>query len=130
MTQARRGGYVLIIDDEEAQRVLLVRALTRRGCEALAAEDGLRGLAAARARPPDVVLSDVNMPGLDGMGVLMFLRRELPGTPVILTTGLPSAKDAARAAGLGAFAYLAKPYDLDALLALVERALGAGPRSS
>lgn len=130
MRRARRGGYVLIIDDEEEQRVLLVRALTRRGCEALAAEDGLRGLAAARARPPAVVLSDVNMPGLDGMRVLMFLRRELPGTPVILTTGLASAEDAARAAGLGAFAYLAKPYDLDALLALVERALDRGPRSS
>lgn len=122
---------VLVIDDEKGLRELLSRALSRNGFRVLAAEDGKKGVEAARRDSPDAVVSDVMMPGLDGLQVLEILKKELPATQFILATGFPSAAGAKRAAELGAFAYLAKPYDLHALLALLNQALAlkTSPRS-
>lgn len=114
---------VLVIDDDKELREVLSRALSRGGFRVQAEEDGAAGLAAALRDGPDAVVSDVMMPGLDGLQVLKALKAARPATVFILTTGFPSAEDARRAAELGALAYLAKPYDLPAVLALLDRAL-------
>ena len=114
--------YVLVIDDEKGLRDMLSYSLTRRGYRVRAAVDGSSGLAAAGEEAPDVVVCDIMMPGIDGITVLETLRRSCPATEVILTTGFPTAESSARAAELGAFAYLAKPYDLLALFALLDEA--------
>lgn len=118
---------VLVIDDEKGLRDLLFRALSRNGFRVHTAEDGEQGLEAARRDSPDAVVSDVMMPGLDGLQVLEILKKERPATQVILATGYPSAAGARRAAELGAFAYLTKPYDLNALLALLNQSLAPKP---
>lgn len=114
--------YVLVIDDEKGLRDMLSYALTRRGYRVQAVESGEKGLEAARSAEHDAVLCDIMMPGMNGLDVLAALKRERPATDVILATGFPSAESAEKAAQLGAFAYLAKPYDLMALFALLDKA--------
>ncbi len=114
--------YVLVIDDEKGLRDMLSYTLARRGFRVKAVESGEKGLEAARAEEIDAVLCDIMMPGMSGLQVLETLKRERPGLEVILATGFPSSESSARAAELGAFAYLAKPYDLFALFALLDEA--------
>lgn len=113
---------VLVIDDDKYMRDLLTRAFVRRGCAVIAAENGEEGLAAARAADFDVVICDVVMPGMDGLAVLEVLKRERPRIEVIMVTGSPGAETAARSAQLGAFEYLAKPFHLAELCALLDAA--------
>jgi DNA-binding response OmpR family regulator len=120
---------LLVIDDDKALRRLLFRALTKRGFRVRTAADGLKGVAAARRRGPDAVLTDVEMPGLDGLQVLEILRRERPAAVVIVATGRPSQDGARRAAELGAFAYIGKPFRLPELIALLDEALAAAGRA-
>src|SRR6266403_3092861 len=87
--------------------------LTASGEEALAAFADLR---------PDVVLLDVLMPGLDGLEVLERLKAEDPRTPVIMLTATKTVKTAVTAMKLGAFDYVSKPFDVDELLIIIERA--------
>lgn len=116
--------YVLVIDDEKGLRDMLTYSLTRRGYRVRAAASGEQGIEAAREEEPDVVLCDIMMPGMDGIAVLEILKRERPTVQVILATGFPTGESAARAAELGSFAYLAKPYDLLAVFALLDEAAG------
>jgi DNA-binding NtrC family response regulator len=113
---------VLVVDDEKGLRDMLSYALRRLGCEVSVAEDGERGVAAARAADFDVVICDVMMPGMSGVAVLEILKREQPLVEVIMVTGFPTIETSARSAELGAFEYLAKPYDLMALCALLKTA--------
>ncbi len=113
---------VLVADDEAPQREILGKILAAEGYEPVEAPDGARALALLREGSADLVLSDLRMPGLDGMGLLEAVRREFPDTPLILVTafgGVPQALAAVRA---GAFDFLTKPLDRDALLAAVGRA--------
>lgn len=113
---------VLVIDDEKILRDLLSLAFVRRGCGVSTAEDGEKGLAAARAADFDVMICDVVMPGMDGLAVLEVLKRERPLIEVIMITGSPRPETAARSLELGAFAYLAKPFHLAELCALLDAA--------
>lgn len=124
--------YVLVIDDEKGLRDMLSYALTRRGFRVQAVESGGKGLEAARAGEHDAVLCDIMMSDMSGLDVLAALKKERPSTEVILATGFPSSESAEQAASLGAFAYLAKPYDLMALFALLDEAaaLKASRRAS
>ncbi len=101
---------------------MLTYALRRMKFEVAVAENGERGLAAARAAAYDVVLCDVMMPGINGIAVLETLKREKPGLEVVIATGFPTEADAARSRELGAFDYLAKPYQLMELRAVIEKA--------
>ncbi|MGZ4411145.1 MAG: response regulator [Gaiellaceae bacterium] len=85
-----RPGRLLLIDDNEADRYLVTRSLTRLGHEVRTAASGAAGLEAARSDPPDVVIADLRMPGIDGFDVLEQLRSD-PATreiPIIVHTGL------------------------------------------
>jgi DNA-binding response OmpR family regulator len=118
---APAAARVLLVDDNADMRAYVTRLLAGRGWAVLAAGDGDEGLAAARRDPPDLVLADVMMPGLDGFGLLRALRRD-PRTravPVILLSA--RAGEEARLEGLdaGADDYLIKPFAARELVARV-----------
>ena len=114
---------VLVIDDEKGLRDMLTHTFRRMSFEVGVAEDGEKGVAAALAGEFDVVVCDVMMPGMGGMAVLEILKRERPALEVILVSGFPTDESSTRARQLGAFEYLAKPYDLMALCAALEAAV-------
>lgn len=123
--QIRTPPTILVTEDDAANRQLLRILLERAGYVVVEAIDGHAALACVAALPPDLVLLDVQLPGLDGFEVTRRLRAR-PDTaliPVILVTGLGATSD--RIAGLdaGASDFLAKPYDQGELLARVRAAL-------
>jgi sigma-B regulation protein RsbU (phosphoserine phosphatase) len=118
------GVTVLVIDDDPLVRTTFVRMLQRQGVRALSADDGQRGLEAFRAARPDVVLSDLRMPGLDGLEVLSTLVAEAPETPVIVVSGEGGLQDAVQALRRGAWDFVTKPIvDPELLVRSVDRAL-------
>ena len=108
-----RGGSILVIDDEEANRALLARRLARQGYSLLFAATGEAGLATAIREPVDVILLDVWLPGVNGYWVLARLKSDeaLREIPVLIITAADDAQSIARCLALGADDYLAKPYD-------------------
>src|SRR5690242_5111331 len=112
---------VLVVDDDPLIRRALAEALGEDGLDVTIAEDGERALAALPAAAPDVVLSDVRMPGLDGIALLDILRRRAPGVDVILMTAFDDMATVVSAMRGGAVEFLVKPVDLHALRALMTR---------
>ncbi len=108
---------VLVADDDRAIRESLERALQLDGYVVVTAADGVEALSAARRSAPDVIVLDVMMPGVDGLGVCQVLRSDGLRTPILMLTA--RVELAARVAGLdaGADDYLAKPFHLPELLA-------------
>ena len=119
------SGTLLIVDDDEANRDMLSRRLERKGFEVAVAEDGSRAIELVRARPFDLVLLDVLMPGLSGLEVLRELRRGFPATelPVIMATALSESGDVVEALRLGANDYVSKPLDFPVVLARIHAQL-------
>jgi DNA-binding response OmpR family regulator len=107
------GGSILVIDDEEANRMLLRRRLIRDGYSVLLADTGETGLAAAAREPVDVILLDVMMPGMSGYEVLARLKADgaLRDIPVLMITAVDGSGSVTRCIALGADDYLAKPFD-------------------
>jgi two-component system, OmpR family, response regulator MprA len=122
MTDAGRAR-ILVAEDDRAVRESLVRALQLEGYTVASASNGAEALDAIRQSPPDVLLLDVSMPLVDGLTVCRVLRSEANRLPVLMLTARTETSD--RVAGLdaGADDYLAKPYDLDELLARVRALL-------
>jgi len=114
---------VLVVDDDAPVRRMLRRTLAAEGLEVVAAADGGRALAAAERDPPDLVVLDVSMPGMDGLAVCRRLRAAGIAAPVLMLTARDAVED--RVAGLdaGADDYLVKPFAPAELLARL-RALG------
>ncbi len=112
---------VLLVDDDESVLFALRRVVTRRGWEALAARSGSEALTLAERA--DAVVTDLCMPNMNGIELLEGIRRRDPTLPVILVTG--QEHFAARAAAAGAYDYLTKPFDTDALAMALDRALEA-----
>jgi len=120
------GIRILVIDDEPHIRRMIQWALEEEGFVVDTAADGQDGLARAIGSPPALIVLDMYLPAIDGVGVAERLReaqREPP--PVILITADDRPADLARR--VGAFAYLRKPFDLDDLLAAVRQGLNASP---
>jgi len=114
---------VLVVDDEQSMRNVLAIALQQEGYEVVTAEDGAAARRELEARSVDLVVSDIRMPGLDGIEVLRFAREHAPGTEVILVTAHASTDSAVEALRLGAYDYVVKPFDIDELKVTVQRAL-------
>ncbi|MDQ7858165.1 MAG: response regulator transcription factor [Armatimonadota bacterium] len=120
---------ILVVEDDARSRDLLVRYLTARGHQVTAAEDGRRGLEAASEGGADLVLLDVNLPGLDGWGVLQTLRT-FSQVPVIMVTVRDTPGEKVQGLEAGADDYITKPFDLrelDARIAAVSRRYQAAP---
>ncbi|MFC9927100.1 response regulator transcription factor [Streptomyces sp. NPDC127190] len=108
---------VLLAEDDRAIRHALKRALTLEGYEVTAVADGVEALAQAHKTPPDVLVLDVMMPGIDGLQVCRVLRAEGDRTPILMLTALVETAD--RIAGLdaGADDYVVKPFDVEEVFA-------------
>jgi two-component system, OmpR family, response regulator MprA len=108
---------VLLAEDDRAIRNALERALTLEGYEVTAVADGVEALAHAHRSPPDVLVLDVMMPGIDGLQVCRVLRAEGDRTPILMLTALVETAD--RIAGLdaGADDYVVKPFDVEEVFA-------------
>lgn len=110
---------VLLIDDDPSLLDVLALPFEDAGFRVETARDGIAGLAAIRERSPDVVVSDVNMPGLDGFSLCRKLREAQNFVPLLLLTSRDNEIDEALGLELGADDYLAKPFSTRVLLARV-----------
>ena len=117
------GETILIIDDEAAQREAVGGYLRKRGFAVLQAANGREGLALLQDQVIDLIITDLRMPELDGMGVLAAARTINPAIGVVMATAFGTVDGAVDAMQEGAFYYLQKPIDLDVLDQLVDRAL-------
>ncbi len=119
---ADRVTTVLVVDDDALNRRLLVRALEREGHRTVEAADGREGLHLLQQVEPDVMLLDVEMPELDGYGVLIAMK-DLPtvsSTPVVMISGVEDRDAVVRCIELGADDFLPKPADVQILRARVK----------
>ena len=120
---------ILIIEDESQLRHMVEQLLTRAGHEVLSASDGRSGMDLYHEQLPDLVITDILMPEVDGLEIIRSLRREFPQVKIIAMSGggetgklqyLPEARE------FGADIALSKPFDPAVLTAEVERLLAAG----
>jgi two-component system nitrogen regulation response regulator GlnG len=119
------NARILIADDEDSLRWVLVKALEQAGYDVVAVKDGEAALRAFAAEPVDLVFLDIRMPGLDGLSVLARLREREPDAQVVVMTAHGTMDTAIQAMQHGAYDYLGKPFDLDEAVLLAERALSA-----
>ncbi len=113
---------VLAIDDEEPFRRLLKKELTRKGFSVETAADGEAALALLKSDEYDVVLLDIVMPGIDGIALMKKIGND-PATPaIIVLTGMATVETAVEAMRTGAYDYISKPYKLDELIIVINRA--------
>jgi len=115
---------ILIVDDDPGQRSLLDSFLTSQAFNTVTADSGERALEVLRSQPFDMMISDVRMPGISGLETLRLARQEHATLPILLVTAYTDIRDAVGAIRDGAVDYLAKPIDLDQLLAAVRRSTG------
>lgn len=122
------GTRVLVVEDDRDIARLVELALEHRGFEVRCAYDGTSGLAAATALDPAVVILDIMLPKMDGVGVLKRLRRSGNKVPIIMMTARDTTADKIHSLDHGADDYLTKPFDIEELLArlraLLRRAEG------
>ncbi len=114
---------ILTIDDSRTMRDMLMLALTDAGFRVVQAVDGVHGLEVLGAETPDVVITDINMPRMDGFGVIENVRRDERhrATPILVLTteGDPAKKERARAAG--ATGWIVKPFNPEKLVSAIRR---------
>jgi DNA-binding NtrC family response regulator len=115
---------ILIVDDDAAQRSLLDSFLRNQGFVTVPVDSGKRALEALRAEKFSMMISDVRMPGLTGLETLRLALKDHPRLPILLVTAYTDVREAVGAIQEGAVNYLAKPIDLDELLAAVRAATG------
>jgi len=114
---------VLIIDDELGLREMLVFGLSERGYDVDTVGSGEEGLARIKDHPVDMVVCDIMMPGLGGVETLKEIKKICPDTEVIMATGYATLETAVESMKQGAYDYIPKPYGLDQLGAIFEKAL-------
>jgi CheY-like chemotaxis protein len=126
-TKPPASARILVAEDEALAAMAIEDELLREGYEVVIAPDGQAALEAARAALPDLLLTDLRMPRLDGVGLIRELRSIAPTLPVVVMTGYaPSGgTEAFRALGDGPVALFTKPLDMDAVLAELRRMLSA-----
>lgn len=116
---------VLVVDDEPALLEILAETLTADGYEVALARDGVAALAQVHRWKPDLVLTDMHMPGMSGLELLRKLRGDLStaGIPVVFLTVVENVDTEAQALNLGADDYLTKPVQKSRLLGRIRRSL-------
>jgi len=117
---------VLVVDDEEPFRRLLNKELTRKGFSVDVAADGKTALGLAKQTAYDIVLLDIMMPVMDGISVMKKLRTDPASPAIIVLTGKATVETAVEAMKHGAYDYLTKPYKLDELVIIINRAYEYG----
>jgi two-component system cell cycle response regulator DivK len=120
-----RGQTVLVVDDHEDNRRILRDLLRSAGYEVIEATTGEAGVATAKARTPDLILMDIQLPGIDGYEATRRIKADeaLRRIPLIVVTSYALSGDDAKALAAGADAYVAKPFSPRAMLAKVREYL-------
>lgn len=119
---------VLAIDDSQTIRVLLQTTLQEAGFDVVTADDGVDGVARYAECNPDVVITDINMPRMDGFGVIETLRGDEhnASVPILVLTTESSPEQKARARQGGATGWIVKPFDDASLIGVLRRVTGHG----
>jgi len=112
---------ILVVDDEENTRIGLSKLLTQEGYEVLSVANGAEALDCLASNKVNLVISDINMPIMNGLNFLRELSRRFPSINVIMITAYGGVESYLEAMNLGAFEYLHKPVRLDELRAIMKR---------
>ena len=118
-----KPNYVWIIDDDKSIRWVLEKALQQAGIHTESFDSADRALSRLKIEKPDAIISDVRMPGTDGLSMLSVLSSKHPQLPVVIITAHSDLDSAVAAYQGGAFEYLPKPFDIDEAVAVTQRAL-------
>jgi two-component system response regulator HydG len=118
-----KKAKILVVDDEASARSGLTKLLEQEGYEVETAADGLLALELLAEKAPNLIVTDLKMPNMDGMQLVAKVREQYPDIPTIVTTAFSDVSAAVQAMRAGAEDYLTKPVDFEALLLAVERAL-------
>src|SRR5512135_1092891 len=114
---------ILLIDDDKDLLHLVSMRLRAAGYAVVTAESGQAGLAAMAATPPDMVITDLRMEGMDGLALFDAIHRDAPSLPVVIVTAHGTIPEAVAATRRGVFGFLTKPFDPKLLLDTVAEAL-------
>ena len=117
------NAVILVVDDEKAIRIGLKQALREQGYDVVLAESAEEALAKVEESLPDLVMSDIRLPQMNGIEFLREAKQHDPNLTFIVMTGFGNVDTAVEATRLGAYDYVQKPFKMDRLLLLVERAL-------
>lgn len=122
-------GLILLIEDNEQNRYLLTFLLEKSGYKVLSAADGVRGIEAARASVPALILLDIQLPTMDGYAVARALRQvdDLRGVPIVAVTSYAMMGDREKALEAGCTGYIEKPINPETFVAEMERSLSGPP---
>jgi two-component system response regulator AtoC len=124
----KASPLVLLVDDDAAITTVLGSLLKQEGFAVLAASSGAAALAALEKQPVDVMITDLRMPGMDGMTLLKHVAKTSPDVPVVVLSAHGTVALAVDAMKAGAADFLTKPFDRDEVLFVLEKALAAGGR--
>jgi len=119
---------VWIIDDDRSIRWVFEKALAREGIPFKTFAAAQEALDALEQSAPQVLVSDIRMPGISGLGLLQDIKQSHPGLPIIIMTAYSDLESAVAAFQGGAFEYLPKPFDVDQAVELIRRAIGESMR--
>ena len=114
---------ILVVDDDESLRWVTQAQLQQSGYDVAATADGKSALASIRQTPPDLVITDLKMPGMSGLELLRQIREDYPEIIVIMVTAFGSVENAVEAMKAGAYDYIMKPVNMDELRLIVNRGL-------
>jgi two-component system nitrogen regulation response regulator GlnG len=117
------SNNVWVVDDDRSIRWVLERALEQAGMNSVSFDSGDAMLARLSREQPDAIISDIRMPGIDGIDLLTRVHEQLPSLPVIIMTAHSDLESAVASYQSGAFDYLPKPFDVDDAIAMVRRAV-------
>ncbi len=122
------GKQILVLEDEPAVQILLKKQLMAHGFTVTVASDGLDGLMKLESMKPDLIICDVMMPNLDGMGFVKAIKahNQTQRIPVIFLTAKTDPRSMIDGINVGARFYVTKPFQIDDLLAKVQKALSSG----
>ena len=120
---ARIPGKVLVIDDDKSARLLLERVLTRAGHTVTLVDNGEQGLLLLAKQTYDLIITDKNLPGIDGLEVLRLAREKSPHLQAIVITGFPTPETKSSAKEMGVFSYVTKPFGILDILGTCDGAI-------
>ena len=118
---AEHAKRILVVDDEENTRLALTRLLLREGYDVQAASNGFEALDRLRSNPAELIITDLNMPEMNGLTFLRELNRDHPSSNVIMITAYGEVESYLEALNLGAFEYINKPVRLEDLKKVMKK---------